>query len=689
MIEQRTLATLEFPRICQQLAAHTAFSASRELALALQPDDDPAAVRRAQRATTAARLLYDAHPEITVGGARDVRRWLDLAGRGGTLEAAALLEVGATLRAMRELRFALLKLPEIYAPLLDLANVLANVPQLEQAIDRTFDLSGEVLDSASPDLGRIRAEVRIAHDRLMARLQSIINSSTYAPVLQEAIITVRDGRYVVPIKASGRRTLRGLVHDQSNSGATLFIEPLVTVELNNTWRELQLAEQQEILRILQALSAQVAAVGPEIRGGVEALAALDLLFAKGRYSAELRCIEPGIAGSAPSQTFPTTASADPASDALAARVPDAPLRLLQARHPLLNQTTVVPTNLWLGGDQPGMQVLLITGPNTGGKTVALKTAGLLAAMAQSGLHVPAAWGTQLPVFSGIFADIGDEQSIEQSLSTFSSHMTHIIAILETLRRERLGPQALVLFDELGAGTDPTEGAALARAIIERLLGERCLVIGTTHYAELKAFAYNTAGVENGSVEFDTATLRPTYRLEIGLPGRSNALAIAERLGLDNTLIERARTFLSAETEAVEDLLAGIAREREAAAAEHAREAALRADAELVRDQLQQQLDEVVREREARLRAFEAELDEELREVRQEVRRLRDDFALGLGEPRVAAAGRGAAQGRRRKSRDQAGRAAGAGRPAAGAAADPGRRPCARRIGQARRRGAGD
>ncbi len=625
MIEQRTLQTLEFDRIRERLAAHTAFSASRALALALLPADDAPAVRRAQRATTAARRLYDDHPEITIGGARDIRTQVELAQRGGMLEPAALIEVGATLRAMRELRYALLKLPESYAPLLDLANVLVDLSEIEAIIDRTFDGGGEVLDSASPDLGRIRAQARIAHARLMERLQSIVNSPTYAPVLQESIITMRDGRYVIPIKATGRRSLRGIVHDQSNTGATLFIEPLATVELNNTWRELQLAEQQEIIRILQVVSAQVGGHGLRIRTGVDALAQIDLLFAKGRFSAELHCVEPEIAGQEPPEFFPTTFASQPADDEAVQRIPDGvALRLVQARHPLLQQATVVPTNLWLGGGPDHVRILLITGPNTGGKTVALKTAGLLSVMAQSGLHIPAAWGSRLSIFEGIFADIGDEQSIEQSLSTFSSHMTHIITILDTLQRERLGARALVLFDELGAGTDPTEGAALARAIIERLLDLNCLMIGTTHYAELKAYAYTTPGVENGSVAFDTETLRPTYRLEVGLPGRSNALAIASRLGLESGLIERARSFLSTESEAIEDLLAGIARERDAAVTERARAAELREDTEKIRDQLQHELDRFEQERVERLRAFEAQLDGELRDARQEVRRLRDD-----------------------------------------------------------------
>jgi DNA mismatch repair protein MutS2 len=642
---------LEYAKIRERLAQQTAFSASRELALSMLPDDDIAAIRHAQRATSAARQLFDTYPDITIGGARDIRPAMALALRGGILEAGVLLDVASTLAATRQLRARLLKLPdEPYGPLIDLAYVLPELPDIEDAIARTVDANGEILDSASPALGKIRAEIRIAHARLMERLNGILNSGQYASALQEPIITMRDGRYVIPIKASGRRTLRGIVHDQSNTGATLFIEPLQTVELNNTWRELQIAEQQEIVRILQALSARIGEHGGGVIAGVEALAQIDLLFAKGRYSSMLNCAEPELVDLTSYQPHEGQ------------RPEDAPLYLRKARHPLLNQTTVVPTDIWLGGE---FRVLLITGPNTGGKTVALKTTGLLALMAQSGLHIPAGDRSRLPIFRHIFADIGDEQSIEQSLSTFSSHMTHIIAILEALQAAREGKpgrclDALVLLDELGAGTDPTEGAALARAIIERILDSGGLCIGTTHYAELKAYAHNTPNVHNASVEFDEETLRPTYRLQIGLPGRSNALAIASRLGLQPEIITRARSFLSAETEQVEDLLASIAHEREAAANEQQQAQEIRAEAERVRDQLQQELAELEREREQRLHAFERELDDELRSVRQDLRRLREDTRsvsltrewMQQAEERLKAAGDAAERQRRERRRQQ-------------------------------------
>jgi DNA mismatch repair protein MutS2 len=611
-IEARTLELLEYPKIRERLAQHTAFSASRELALSLLPDDDVTFVRHAQQATSAARRLLDNYPDLSIGGARDVRPAISKTLRGGILEPPALLDMAATLASMRQLRARLLKLQaDSYGPLVDLGHALAEHPAIEDAIERTIDPSGEILDSASPALGRIRSEMRVAHNRLLDRINGIIGSSQYAGALQESLVTVRDGRYVVPVKASGRRSLPGIVHDQSNSGATLFIEPLQTVELNNRWRELQLAEQEEITRILQAISGQIAAVAASITSGVEALAAIDLLFAKAHYSLSLRAVEPEIV-----------------EGGVADAIDEPPLHLLEARHPLLDPDTVVPTTVWLGGP---FRVLLITGPNTGGKTVALKTTGLMALMAQSGLHIPAQDRSRLPVFQQVFADIGDEQSIEQSLSTFSSHMSHIIAILRELAHGRMerdegrsDSNALVLFDELGAGTDPTEGAALARAIIERVLDSGALCIGTTHYAELQAYAHNTPGVENASVAFDQETLRPTYRLEIGLPGRSNALAIAARLGLDADVIERARSFLSSETEQVEDLLASIARERQAAADERQQAESLRAEAAELQARLDAELAEIEAERERRLSVYERELDEELRAARQELRRLRED-----------------------------------------------------------------
>jgi DNA mismatch repair protein MutS2 len=625
----QTLETLEFPKVRQHLARYTAFSVSREMALTLMPSVDPVDVRRRLRLTDEARRLLDDMPDLTIGGARDVRSAAGLARRGGVCDAATLLVIVATLASARRLRAALLKLdPENFPLLREIAADLPLLPAIEEAITRAIGDDGQVLDSASAKLARLRAEVRTAFNRLQEKLHNLIMS--HGDALQEPIITVRNGRYVIPVKASHRRAVRGLVHDQSASGATLYIEPLTVVDLNNAWRELQLAEQAEVERILAELSAQVGDHADAIVTGVEALATLDLAFAMARYAVAMRCAMPEIVDAPPS--------------------PDGPLLLLTAaRHPLIDPQQVAPIDMRLGGS---FRMLLITGPNTGGKTVALKTTGLLALMAQAGMHLPASQPSRLPVFKQIFADIGDEQSIEQSLSTFSSHMTNIIRILRALEEaqdaedagrpllehgaeqssngrltdaDAMPEPALVLLDELGAGTDPVEGSALARAIIERLLELGVLGVATTHYAELKAFAYATPGVENASVEFDVETLAPTYKLTIGLPGRSNALAIAARLGLSPVLIERARASMARQDVQVEDLLAGIHRERDAAAAELQRATEVRVDAEKYRERLAAELREFEARRNEAWQTARDEIEAELRQARSEVRRLRDEF----------------------------------------------------------------
>ena len=627
-IAAQTLETLEFPKIREQLARHVAFSASRELALALLPSTVAAEVQHAQALTSEARRLLDDFPETSVGGVRDVRRAVSHAARGGVLDGSSFLELASTVAAARTLRARLLRLaPERYPLLRELAGLLPMLPPLEDEILHTIGDDGLVLDGASAELARLRREIRIAFARLQEKLQNMVASSTVGGALQEPIITVRNGRYVIPVKATHRKDVRGLVHDQSSSGATLYVEPLAVVELNNRWRELQSAEAEEVQRILAALSARVGALAPPLVATVETVAEIDLAFAKAKFAVALRCVQPQISAWQPADPQ----SADPGPEG-------APLLLTQARHPLLDQTKVVPTTIWLGG---AFRLLLITGPNTGGKTVALKTTGLLALMAQAGLHIPAAAPSRLPIFTHIFADIGDEQSIEQSLSTFSSHMRNIIRVLGALDAQPLPdevwdadrwrllsaerPPALVLFDELGAGTDPVEGAALARAIIERLLELGVLGIATTHYAELKAFAYNTPGVQNASVEFNVESLAPTYRLSIGLPGRSNALAIASRLGLAADLVERARSTLAHEDAAVEDLLAGMHQEREATEAALRRAEELRDDAEKYRDRLEREWHTFQASREAEADAARLQLEEELREARGQLRRLRDDF----------------------------------------------------------------
>jgi DNA mismatch repair protein MutS2 len=468
------------------------------------------------------------------------------------------------------------------------------------------------VDHASPKLTRVRRELRTAHERLMDKLNRLIANAQNATYLQEALITQRGGRYVIPIKAEFKGRIPGLVHDTSASGATLFIEPLSAVNLGNRWRELQIEEEKEIERILAQLSGLVAEQADELAWTVQALAELDLILAKGRYANLLEATEPSLV------PFRLRGSGGQRHAQAPIRHPGSTLDLRQARHPLLDPERVVPIDVYL---DDGVYALVITGPNTGGKTVSLKTVGLMVAMAQAGLHLPVADGSALSVFESVYADIGDEQSIEQSLSTFSSHLTNIISILRSADE-----RSLVLLDELGAGTDPVEGSALARALLTHLLVRRITTLVATHYSELKLFAHTTPGVENASVEFDLETLSPTYRMQIGLPGRSNAFAIAERLGLPADIVQAGRALVSPEDLEAESLLAEIQQAQRDAAA--ARDEVLLA---------QQRVREQERKLTARLSSIEAERDAILGEARAEARRLVDEIREEVDDLRAGIA----------------------------------------------------
>jgi DNA mismatch repair protein MutS2 len=438
--------------------------------------------------------------------------------RGKSLSPEDLLDVASTCSGANRASRTLTRLSD-GAPLLSvIGGGIAELGPLRALIDGAISDRAEVRDDASPELRSIRRELGTMHGRLQQRMQALLGNTKVSSALQEPIVTMREGRYVLPVRTEARGAVPGVVHDTSASGATVFIEPMAVVDLGNEWRELQLQERHEIDRILRELSEAVGDAAMDLVDAVERLASIDLAIAKARLAKELDATELAVPG------------------AEQAWIVDSPaeLRLLDARHPLL-EDEVVPVSMWSGGD---FSALLITGPNTGGKTVALKTAGLLCLMALSGLPVPAGAGSTVPVYEAIFADIGDEQSIEQSLSTFSGHITAIIDVIE-----RAGSRSLVLLDELGAGTDPTEGAALAIAIVDRLVSAGATLIATTHHSELKLYAHQTAEVMNASVEFDIATLTPTYRLTIGLPGQSNALAIASRLGMPSDVVDSARAAL--------------------------------------------------------------------------------------------------------------------------------------------------
>ena len=544
-MDARSIEILEFPLVRARLAERTAFGPSRRLAEALAPESEPLLVARGLDETDEARALLDERPGAGIMGARDIGPAIERAARAGRLDAQQFLDIWATLDATAALKP---NLEDARRPLLrELGRSLHPLPAISSTLARSFDPAGELLDTASARLGGLRAAVRIAFDRLKRRLDSLV-ASELSGSLQEPIVTLRNGRYVVPVKADAKGRVKGIVHDSSGSGQTLFIEPLVVVELGNAWREAQLAEQEEVERILDELSKLVGAnVGP-LRETLAALASFDLWSAKAQLAGEMGAARPETA------TRPE-------------------VMLLSARHPGLSGR-VVPIDVRLGD---GFTALVVTGPNTGGKTVTLRTLGLLALMHQAGLHVPAAAGSRLPVFRDVFADIGDEQSIAQSLSTFSGHMRSIIRIVDAA-----GPGTLVLLDELGAGTDPTEGSALAQALLDHFIKAGALVAATTHYAELKAYAHTAPGAMNAAVDFDLDTLSPTYHLTIGLPGGSQAFAIAERLGLPERLVADARSRLSESERAFEATLARI-RETEGETAEskaRAREAELRAGAAL-------------------------------------------------------------------------------------------------------------
>ncbi len=534
----RTLELLEFDKIRQLLSEETSFGAGRDAALALEPSTDPETVKRSLEETGEARFLLDRGLSVPLGGLRDFRAMLDSALSGSLLEPAELLDIAQTCENSAALKRFLVARGEDCPTLRAVAEDIGSFPGVIGAIRRAITERAEVADSASHKLHQIRSSQRSTLARLREKLEALIHSAEYQKVLQDPIITLREDRYVVPVRSEHKDSLPGVVHDRSASGVTLFVEPMVAVPLNNELRELSLQERDEIARILRELTDTVLAVAPELRRTLAALGHLDLCFAKGRLSGRLDAVGPIL-------------------------VEEGKLDFRAARHPLLRlepPARVVPIDVRLGGD---FDTMVITGPNTGGKTVTLKTVGLLTLMAMAGLHVPAAEGSMVSVFRGVWADIGDEQSIEQNLSTFSSHLQNIIGIIRKVGGEADSPGHghLVLLDEIGAGTDPVEGSALAMALLDFFHRSGARTIATTHYSEIKAYVWSRERMVNASVEFNVETLAPTYRLIIGLPGRSNALEISERLGLPAEITERARSFLKPETHDIPSLIQRLEEER--------------------------------------------------------------------------------------------------------------------------------
>jgi DNA mismatch repair protein MutS2 len=600
------LKTLELPKILQQLTKECSFSASIELALALAPSTDFVEVGRRLAETSEARQALLVNDSLGIGGARDIRDLVMRAGRGGMLETTEFLDVRETLHSARHVQRAVARYAEQYTHLHAITEIINPHEAVAEEISRCIDDRGEVRDKASPELARVRSEVRIAHERLMQKLQNIVSSG--GAYLQEAIITQRGGRYVIPVKADFKGRIQGVVHDQSASGVTLFIEPLATVELNNQWRELQMAEEREIRRILTALSNLVGSNRDSMIRLVEQLAIFDLALAKAKYADRLNA-HPAVLRAADLRAADLRALSQNSTETQF----ESPITITQARHPLLDPEKVVPIDVILTDNT---RILIITGPNTGGKTVAMKTIGLMAMMTQCGLHIPVESAT-LPVFSAVYADIGDEQSIEQSLSTFSAHLTNLVSFIG-----KVNTGSLVLLDELGSGTDPVEGAALAHAILDYLLKSGAVCVVATHFAELKTWAAVSEGVTNANVAFDVRTLRPLYKLTVGLPGKSNAFAIAQRLGLPDEILQAAQQQLTGEHVKAEDMLAEIEKMRRQT--EAARDAARRSErsAEQNKDRLRAQLRTIDDERKRVLAQARDDAEKEIEQLRAEVRRLR-------------------------------------------------------------------
>lgn len=592
-MNQKALETLEYRKIIAQLKREMGSAASAKLADELTPLTSEKIIKEELRSTTEAVDLIVRKGPLPTGGLYDIREALLLAKKGGSLTMRQLLEVQNVLGISSEVVAFMHDdaLPELKY-IGEMVDLIVEFTALEKEISRCILTEDEMADNASPKLKDVRRSIHQQNQAIKNKLSRIITSSSNKTYLQDAIVTMRDGRYVIPVKQEYRSFFPGMVHDQSKGGATLFIEPQGVVELNNKLRELEVEEQLEIARILAELSSRVAEHYREIRSNLELLTKLDFIMAKGKLSCKMHASEPKI-------------------DA------DGELKLISARHPLIEYKKAVPVDIRIGGDY---RTLIITGPNTGGKTVSLKTAGLLVMMAQSGLHIPASHASTLPIFGEVFADIGDEQSIEQSLSTFSSHMKNIVSIID-----KASYDSLVLVDELGAGTDPTEGAALAIAILERFYDSGALTMATTHYNELKKYALATSGVENAAMEFDVETLTPTYRLLIGVPGKSNAFEISKKLGLSESVIERASEHIKHGDMEFENVISSIEDDKRKAAADRLDAESMRAEIEERLKKLEEKEKAISEKRADIIAEAKHEARELLREIKSAVKDVQKDL----------------------------------------------------------------
>ncbi|MEO2227564.1 endonuclease MutS2 [Priestia megaterium] len=595
-MQSRIFHVLEFNKVKEQLQKKVASSLGREKVANLIPSTQYEEVVKWQEATDEATTVLRLRGNVPLGGIFDVRPSVKRAEIGGTLSSNELLDVASTIYAARQVKQFIEQVVEdedLQLPIItEHIEKLMPLPEVEQTIKMSIDENGTVLDGASDQLRGIRQKLRSTESRIREKLESLIRSSSAQKMLSDAIVTIRNERFVIPVKQEYRSAYGGIVHDQSSSGATLFIEPQAIVTLNNELQEAKVKEKQEIERILIALTVQVAEVANELRQNVYLLGELDFMFAKGRYSHELKASKPKMNDRGY-------------------------IKLVKAKHPLIAQEDVVANDIELGDQYTS---IVITGPNTGGKTVTLKTLGLFTLMAQAGLQIPALDGSEMAVFKHVFADIGDEQSIEQSLSTFSSHMVNIVDILQKVDHE-----SLVLFDELGAGTDPQEGAALAISILDQVYERGARVVATTHYPELKAYGYNREGVVNASVEFDIETLSPTYKLLIGVPGRSNAFEISKRLGLSAEVIERAKGYIGSETNKVENMIASLEDSRRQSEHELEEAEELRKEAQKLHKELQSQIIEFNEKRDKLYEKAEEKAQATVKAASEEVEKIISDL----------------------------------------------------------------
>lgn len=596
-MEKRVLKTLEYDKILAMLKERASCCISRELVDTMEPSGDFDTVERELKLTAEAETLFYKTGRSPVDDFPDMRHCLERMHAALFLSTGELLGIASCLKAARIAKDILAKEVGEESYLYNLAGLLITHRSAEEEINRCIINEDEIFDGASPALARIRRAMRLANEKVREKLNSMIRSTAYQKYLQEPIITIRNGRFVIPVKQEYRQQIPGLIHDQSGSGATLFIEPSAVVELGNEYKKLLAEEADEIERILTELTAMLAPYADEIREDLNIMGQIDLVFAKAKLSRELNAVMPKLNR-------------------------NNYVRIVRGRHPLISADRVVPIDIWIGKDY---RSLIITGPNTGGKTVTLKIVGLFALMVQSGIFVPANEGSEFPVFEHIYADIGDEQSIEQSLSTFSSHMKNIVGILD-----KADENSLVLLDELGAGTDPIEGAALAMSILEELNDRHCICVSTTHYSEIKAFAMTHEGMENASMEFDIDRLCPTYRLYIGIPGKSNAFEISSRLGLPNSIIDKAKGFLNGEDVRFEDIISSAQSqhriaEEERKMAEEARAELekLRADAERERRKLDEDRNRLQAKAKEDAKRIVADTKREMEKLIVEIRSIKD------------------------------------------------------------------